>query len=180
MLFGLLIFAAIVIVVFSLVATYNSLVAAAERTTRAWNDLDAVLRQRHDEIPKLIEMCEPHLASARAAYDRVLEARAATLGARQTRDAEALRRVEHDLRTQLTALMGAAAGHPALAASPAFGMLRQSTATLDREIAERQQLYNEAVLHYNAAIRRLPGNIIAPLSGFAPLQPLDGGTAGTR
>jgi LemA protein len=69
MLFGLLVFAAIVVAVFSLATTYNSLVAAAERTTRAWNNLDALLRQRDDEIPKLIEMCEPHLKSARAAFD---------------------------------------------------------------------------------------------------------------
>ena len=61
MLFGLLVFGVIVVIVFSFVATYNRLVAAAEKATRAWNDLDAVLRQRHDEIPKLVEMCEPHL-----------------------------------------------------------------------------------------------------------------------
>jgi len=179
MLFGLLVFVAIVMVVFSLAATYNHLVAAAERTTSAWNNLDTVLRQRHDEIPKLIDMCEPHLRSARAAFDGVLEARAAVLGARQTRDAEALGRAERALRVELTTLIAAAASHPELAASPAFGLLRQSSATLDHEIAERQDLYNDAVLQYNASISRIPGNIVATLSGFSPLRPLNVDGAGT-
>ena len=68
MLFGLLVFGAIVWSVFSFVATYNRLVAAAEKATRAWNDLDALLRQRHDEIPKIVEMCEPHLAARARVY----------------------------------------------------------------------------------------------------------------
>lgn len=173
MLFGVLVFAAIVLVVFSLAATYNSLVAAAERTTRAWNNLDAVLRERHDEIPTLIAMFEPHLRSADAPFDRVRDARAATLAARQTRDAEALGRAERELRADLKALIAAAASHPVLGASPAFALRRQSSATLDHEIVERQALYNEAVLRYNAAIGRMPGIIVATLTGFAPLQPLD-------
>jgi LemA protein len=172
MLFGLLVFAAIVVAVFSLATTYNSLVAAAERTTRAWNNLDALLRQRDDEIPKLIEMCEPHLKSARTAFDKVREARAATLAARQARDAEALGRAERGLRAELGALVTTAASHPVLGASPAFGLLRQSNVTLDQEIAERQGLYNEAVQQYNAAIHRMPARVIATVSGFGPLEPL--------
>jgi LemA protein len=180
MLFGLLVFAAIVVLLFSLAATYNSLVAASERTTRAWNNLDAVLRQRHDEIPALIEICEPHLKSARAAFDKVREARTATLNARQARDAEALGRAERGLRAELGALMAAAASHSVLGASPAFALLQQSNATLDKEIAERQAVYNEAVREYNAAIRRIPARVIATLTGFAPLEPLDADTAPTR
>src|SRR6185503_4439341 len=104
MLFGLLVFAAIVGAVFAFVGVYNRLVAASERATRAWNDLDALLRQRHDEIPKLLEACEPHLRNERAVLDRVLEARAVVFAARQTRDADALGRAEADLRAAATAL----------------------------------------------------------------------------
>src|SRR5688572_32309786 len=105
MLFGLLVFVLIVAGVFLLAATYNNLVAAAERATRAWNDLDALLRQRHDEIPKLLEACEPHMPTDRALLDRVLESRAAVFAARQTRDADALGAAEAQLRAAATALM---------------------------------------------------------------------------
>jgi LemA protein len=174
MLFGLLVFGVIVVVVFSFVGTYNRLVAAADKATRAWNDVDALLRQRHDEIPKIIEMCEPHLGHERALLDRLLEARAAVFAARQTRDADALSGAEKTLRVAAAELViGRAAQVPELAASPAFGMLRQRQATLDQELADRRDAYNAAVLAYNAKIGGLPGRFVALLGEFPPLKPLD-------
>jgi LemA protein len=173
MLFGLLVFGAIVVVVFSFVTTYNGLVAAAEKATRAWNDLDALLTQRHDEIPKLLEMCEPHLPHERASLERILEARAAVFAARQTRDGEALGRADRALRTVLSEFMPRAAGHAALAASPAFQLLLQRNATVDMEIAERRDRYNAAVSDYNAAISRLPGRVVALAGEFPPLRQLE-------
>lgn len=177
MLFGLLVFGAIVFGVFLLAATYNSLVAATERTTRAWNDLDALLRQRHDEIPKLIETCEPHFAADRGAFDRVLEARSAVFAARQIRAAEALGQAERSLRSAVTDVIATAASRPELAASQAFSMLRQRHATIDSEIAQRREAYNEAVRQYNAAVARVPGKVVALLGGFRSLRPLDVGPA---
>jgi LemA protein len=178
MLFGILVFGAIVGVVFAFVATYNGLVAAADKAARAWNDLDTLLRQRHDEIPKIAEMCEPHLANERALVDRLLEARAAVFVARQTRDADELGRGEARLRAAATALMTRAAAHPELAASPAFGLLRQRQATLDLELKDRRDGYNEAVREYNAAIGRVPGRLVALLTAFPPLRTLDFEPAG--
>lgn len=179
MLFGLLVFGAIVVVVFSFVTTYNGLVAAAEKATSAWNDLDALLRQRHDEIPKLIETCEPHLAAERPLFDRLLEVRAAVFAARQTRDADTLGHAEHSLRVAATELIRRASTHAALTSSPAFGLLLQRQATLDSELAERRDRYNEAVQKYNAAIGRVPGRIAALAGEFPPLRPFDSEPAPT-
>ena len=173
MLFGLLVFAAIVGAVFAFVGVYNRLVAASERATRAWNDLDALLRQRHDEIPKLLEACEPHLRNERAVLDRVLESRAGVFAARQTRDADTLGRAEAELRAAATALMARAAAHPTLDASPSFSLLRQRQATLDLELKDRRDAYNDAVRDYNAAIGRIPGNVVALVGAFPRLRPLD-------
>jgi len=173
MLFGLLVFAAIVGAVFAFVGVYNRLVAASERATRAWNDLDALLRQRHDEIPKLLEACEPHLRNERAVLDRILAARAGVFAARQTRDADTLGRAEAELRAAATTLMARAAAHATLDASPAFSMLRQRQATLDLELKDRRDAYNDAVRDYNAAIGRIPGNVVALVGAFPRLRPLD-------
>jgi LemA protein len=173
MLFGLLVFGAIVGVVFAFVGIYNRLVASAEKATRAWNDLDALLRQRHDELPKLLEACEPHMASERALLDRVLEGRAAVFAARQARDADALGRAEAQLRAAATTLLARAAAHPTLVASPAFSLLRQRQATLDLELKDRRDGYNDAVRDYNAAIGRVPANVVALVGAFPRLRPLD-------
>jgi LemA protein len=173
MLFGLLVFGAIVGAVFAFVGVYNRLVEASEKATRAWNDLDALLRQQHDEIPKLLEACAAHLGSERALLDRVLETRAAVFAARQTRDADALGRAEAELRRAATALMARAAAQPTLVSSPAFSLLRQRQATLDLELKDRRDAYNDAVRDYNAAIGRIPGNVVALIGAFPRLRPLD-------
>jgi LemA protein len=173
MLSGLLVFSAIVAAVFAFVAVYNGLVAAADKATSAWNDVDALLRQRHDEFPKLIEICEPHFRNDRALVERLLEARAAVFAARQLRDADELGRAEAKLRTAATALMARAAEHPPLAAGAAFGLLRQRQATLDVELKDRLDRYNDAVRDYNAAIGRVPGNLVALVAAFPRLRPLD-------
>jgi LemA protein len=173
MLFGLIVFGAILASVFAFVGTYNGLVSSSERATRAWNDLDTLLRQRHDEIPKLLEICEQHLPAERALIDRLRELRTAVFAARQARDADELGRAEAELRAAATALMNRAATHPPLLASPAFDLLRKRQATLDLELADRRDRYNEAVREYNAAIGRVPGNIVALFGAFPPLQALD-------
>jgi LemA protein len=173
MLFGLLVFGAIVFAVFSFVATYNGLVAGAEKATSAWNELDALLRQQHDEIPRGVEMCEPHFGNDRAVLDRLLEARAAVFAARQNRDADELGRAEAALRAAAAAVIARANAQPELVASPAFGMLRQRAATLDSELAAAGQRYNGAVNAYNASLARLPGRVVALIGAFAPLRPLD-------
>jgi len=171
--FGLLAFAAIVALVFAFVTIYNGLVAAADKATSAWNELDALLRQRHDEIPRIVEACEPHLAAERALLDRLLDARAAVFAARQTRDADELNRAEARLREAATSLMRRAEAAPALAASPSFGLLRQRQATLDSELKDRSDRYNEAVRVYNGAISRVPGRLVALVASFPPLRSLD-------
>jgi LemA protein len=173
MLFGLLVFGAILGVVFAFVGIYNGLVAANDKATRAWNDLESLLRQRHDEIPKIVEMCEQHLHGERGLTERLQEARGAVFAARQTRDADELGRAEAQLRAAATALMQRAAAEPALAASPAFGLLQKRQQTLDLELADRRDRYNDAVRAYNAAIGRVPGNVVALVGAFPPLRPLD-------
>lgn len=178
MLFGIVVFAAIVMVLFSFVTTYNGLVAASEKATRAWADLETLLTQRHDEIPKIIELCEPHLPGERAAFERLLGAREAVLAARQTRDADALARAERALRLIVFEIIGRAASEPELTTSPAFRLLRQRHTTLDGEIAERRERYNETVREYAAAIGRAPGNVVAFVGQFPRLRPLEVEPAG--
>lgn len=171
--YGLLVFAAIVGGVIWFVAAYNSLEAASNRALQAWGNLDALLRQRHDEIPKLIELCERELRHDRPAFDRVLAARAETLGARQIRDAQALGNAERALRAAVGAVLALAAANAALTADDALGVLTQRLATLDAGVAERAALYDDAVQQNNAAISRFPGVVVAVLGGFRRLVAVD-------
>jgi LemA protein len=172
-LLGLVIFGVIVAGAFWFVATYNRLVAAQQRVAQTWSNIDALLRQRHDELPKLVEICQPYVKYEQAAFDRLLEARQAVLGARHSVDATALGRAETELRGAVGAVLALATRHPELEAVQPFVALRQRIASLDTGILERRALYNQAVNDNNVAIEQFPGSVVANLGAFKPARPLE-------
>jgi LemA protein len=173
MLFGLLVFGTIVAGVIWFVTAYNTLIAAAQRASFAWGNVDALLRQRHDEIPRLLEAYQRHIKHGQRTFDRALEARNTIFGARQTENVVAIGRAERELRATLRELRELAAAHPALLAEPAFVALEARIATLDAGIAERRAIYNDAAQQNNIAIGGFPGRIVASLGGFRLLQPFE-------
>jgi len=173
MFFGLLVFGAIVGGVLWFVTAYNTLVAAAQRAAQAWGNIDALLRQRHDEIPKLLETYQQYVKYEQATFDRVLEARSAIFGARQTADVAALSSAENALRGELRKLRTLAESHLDLQADETFGVLRQRLTTLETGIDERRAIYNDAVRQNNIAIGQFPGVIVAGLGDFRTLEPFE-------
>jgi LemA protein len=165
-----LVFGAIVGAVLWFAMAYNNLVAAAHRANQSWGNVDDLLRQRHDEIPKLIELCQPNLKYEQATFDRALEARSEVFGARQTQDVAALGHAESVLRGEVQHLLGLASANAELGADPTLAALQQRLATLETGIVERGELYNDAVRQNNLALRRFPGSIVAILGGFRRLH----------
>src|SRR2546426_12596053 len=56
---------------------YNGLVALKNQIGRAWANIDVLLKQRHDELPKLVKTCEGYMQHERAVFDKLSEARGA-------------------------------------------------------------------------------------------------------
>ena len=61
---------------------YNGLVELKNNIGRSWANVDVLLKQRHDEIPKLVKTCEAYMQHERAVFDRLAEARASLQSAR--------------------------------------------------------------------------------------------------
>ena len=40
-----------------LVGAYNTLIRMGNDAGKAWANIDVILKQRHDELPKLVEVC---------------------------------------------------------------------------------------------------------------------------
>ena len=60
---GLLI-AAILVLAWG-VSLYNALVRLKHSVTKAWSNIDVLLKQRHDELPKLVETCKQYMQHER-------------------------------------------------------------------------------------------------------------------
>jgi LemA protein len=55
---GFVVLAIIIVVAGYGVALYNSLVGLKHSVSKAWANVDVLLKQRHDELPKLVQTCK--------------------------------------------------------------------------------------------------------------------------
>jgi LemA protein len=170
---SLLAFAVIVIAVVWFVTAYNNLDAASARTAQAWGNVDAMLRQRHDELSRFLDACRPHVLHEQALFDGILAARDSVFAARQARDTAALGHAEHELNAALGRLVTLVETRPEPRADDTTAALRKRLASLESALNERRSIFNEAVQQNNARVHRFPSNVVALLGGFRSVSPFN-------
>src|SRR5450755_1780307 len=114
---------------------YNGLVRVRADVKLAWSNIDVLLVQRHDELPKLVETCRQYLQYEQPTLERVMQARSAVAGARSSGNVAALGVAESGLRTGLAGLFAVAENYPDLKANQAFQHLQQRISGLEQAIA---------------------------------------------
>jgi LemA protein len=160
-----------VLVVLYGITIYNRLVSLKHGVDKAWSNIDVLLRQRHDELPKLVEVCQQHRQFEQQTLQQVIEARSLVQTARDRQDIPALGRAEGQLRRGLGQLFAVAEAYPDLKASAAFGQLQTRISQLEDGIADRRELYNESVNLHNVRVESFPDRLLAQRYGFT-LKPL--------
>jgi len=171
---GLITFLALVVIAivytFSL---YNGLVRLREGVKQSLSNIGVLLKQRHDELPKLVETCRQYMTYEQETLERVLKARAQVASAQGAGDVTQLAAAESALRAGLTKLYAVAEQYPVLKASEAFMQLQARITGLEEQIADRRELYNESVNLYNTRQAVFPDRIIAGMGDFHPARLLD-------
>lgn len=76
------------------VSLYNHLVTVKHAVAKAWANIDVLLKQRHDELPKLVEVCKQYKQFEQETLQKVIEARSQVQAARQQQDIPALGQAE--------------------------------------------------------------------------------------
>lgn len=162
--------ALVAVVVVYFVGIYNSLVALRERVKQAWANIDVLLKQRHDELPKLIETCKQYMQYEQETLAKVMQARAAVLQAQQAGNVGGVGAAEQQLRSGLGQLFAVAENYPQLKADESFRQLQTRISDLEEAIADRRELYNEQVQINNTRVDQFPDSLIARRYGFGPQQ----------
>ncbi len=152
---------------------YNNLVQVKHNVSKAWANIDVLLKQRHDELPKLVEVCKQYMKYEQETLERVMKARSAVAAAREKGDVAALGPAETQLRVGLGNLFAVAEAYPELKANEGFQHLQNRVTGLENAIADRREFYNESVNINNVRIEQFPDAVIARLFNFAPRPLLD-------
>src|ERR1700687_4721976 len=96
---------AIVALIAYITGIYNGLVSLRENIKVSWANIDVLLKQRHDELPKLIETCKRYMQFEQDTLERVMRARALVNQASQSGDIAAVGAAEQQLRARMTRLV---------------------------------------------------------------------------
>ncbi|SEL77522.1 LemA protein [Atopomonas hussainii] len=148
------------------VVLYNGLVNLKHGVSKAWSNIDVLLKQRHDELPKLVETCKQYMTHERTTLEQVIAARSAVASAREQGDVPALGKAETGLRMGLGQLFALAENYPELKANESFRHLAERITGLENGIADRRELYNDAVNRNNVRIEQFPDVLIAKWFAF--------------
>lgn len=162
------------------VMIYNSLVQVKHNVSKAWANIEVLLKQRHDELPKLIETCKQYMQYEQETLQRVIEARSRVYSATQSQDIAALGPAEGALRVGLGNLFALAEAYPELKANASFQQLQSRISSLEDSIADRREFYNESVNINNVRIEQVPDLFVARMFNFAPFKLLDFSAEETR
>jgi LemA protein len=148
------------------VTMYNNFVRLKNNVAQAWSNIDVLLKQRHDELPKLVDACRQYMQHERGVLEKVTQARAAVHSAREAGDVGSLGAAETELRAGLARLFAVAENYPELRANENFQHLQDRISQLEAQIADRREFYNDIVNANNTRIEQFPDNVIATLFRF--------------
>lgn len=162
---SLLLIILVVIVVYSIM-TYNSLVNIRNNVAKAWANIDVLLKQRNEELPKLIDTCKVYMQHESNTLEKVIRARMGLDAVRQTQDVAGLNRAESSLKASLVDLYAVAENYPDLKADQSFMNLQQRITGLENQIADRREFYNDSVNINNVRIEQFPDLIVARVFNF--------------
>jgi LemA protein len=167
----LIVFVLFVVLVVGYTATiYNGLVRVRNEVKLAWSNIDVLLVQRHDELPKLIDVCKQYMQYERDTLERVTQARSQVESARQSGDVASVNAAEGALRSGLANLYAVAERYPELKADAAFRNLAGRISALETAIADRREIYNDAANAQNVRIETFPDSMVAGLFNFGPAR----------
>jgi LemA protein len=57
------------------VTIYNALIGLKNDIDKAWANIDVMLKQRHDELPKLLDVCKGYMDFERNTLQKITQAR---------------------------------------------------------------------------------------------------------
>ncbi len=140
------------------VMLYNELVRLRNDNDRAWANIDVLLKQRHDEIPNLVETVKGYMQHEQQTLLAVTQARTASIAAASIRQ-----KAQADLAMTgaLRGLFAVAENYPQLKANENFLKLQTRISDLEERIADRREFFNDDVNTYNTRIGQIPYVFVA-------------------
>ena len=149
---------AVMTIVTYFVSIYNGLVRLSRNIDKSLVNIDVILKQRHDELPKLIDVCKGYMNYEKTVLSDLTELRSGWMKATTLSDKA---NISNMISDGLKSLFAVAENYPNLEANENFLHIHKRISGLESELADRREFYNDSVTNYNIRIK------FSPVSKFA-------------
>jgi len=161
---GILILLIVAVVIIGYIVTiYNGLIKLKNNIKKSWANIDVLLKQRSDELPKLIATVKGYIKHEKEVLESLTKARTNFLNANTVAETAA---ADNILSGALKSLFAVAENYPNLKANENFMQLQNRISGIENEIADRREFYNDSTNQYNIRIQSIPDVIVARMMGY--------------
>ena len=160
---GIIIAVAVLVIIISCVATYNSLVKSKNNVEKAFADIDVVLKKRYDLIPNLVNTVKGYAKHEQETFTKVINLRAEAIKSHNVNEKVKL---NNEITSSLGSLVAIAENYPNLKADSNFLSLQQSLSNIEDQLSSMRFSYNATVTTYNNKTETFPNSIIAKMFKF--------------
>ncbi len=156
--------AVLLILIASVIGSYNGMVEEREEVERAWSQISVQLQARADKIPNLVNTVKGYADYEQQTLTNVTEARSAFNNAKTVNEQiEAYDRMQGAFSVWVNAVTEA---YPELKANTQFTALMDEISGTENRIAIARKDYNEEVADFNSDIKMFPKSLLANMFGF--------------
>ena len=148
-----------------LVTMFNSLIQVKNTLNKAWTNIDVLLLQRNEELPRLIDLSKASLKYEQDVLQSLASLRNAYGNARSV---IAKINIENQVRERMAALITIGESCPDLKANALFQIIQTRMADLEASIADRRIFFNDTANIYNTRIEQAPQRCVAWLLRYKP------------
>jgi LemA protein len=160
---GVVILILIVLLVGYAISIYNQLVSLRERTEQAKQNIDVLLKQRQDELTKLVDAASEFMDQEEEVLTQVTEARRKAEQAETPQEQAA---ADQMVRGAMADFQATVEDYPELRSQENMQQLQDRITDIESQISDRREFYNEAVTRHNTRIAQFPYVIFARQMGF--------------
>ena len=159
-----LLFAAFGVTAYAVII-FNGIIGLKNDIDKALANIDILLKQRHDELPKLLDVCKGYMDYERSTLQTITKARsqyqqAVSFGQKVQAD--------QSMTYALRGLFAVAENYPDLKANNNFMQLQERITELESQIADRREFYNDSVNTFNTRIQQMPDTFVAAFMSLKP------------
>jgi len=141
-----------------IVGIYNGLVRLRNNIKKSWGNIGVLLKQRTDELPKLINSVKGYMKHEKGVLTELTKARTEMMKAKSMDEKAA---ADSHVSSVLKTLFAVAENYPNLKANENFMQLQNRISGIENELADRREFYNDSVNSFNIRIQSFPDMIIA-------------------